>query len=206
MPVTPPLSTLTKKPFNPLTIAAAITLALSSSFAFARGQSVPFEHISTFDVIAGNGSAVAEIVDVSPNGRQLFYTDGDNGEIGFVNIGTPSKPIGDGVVSVGGEPTSLVVRGVQILVAVNTSESFTEPSGKLVVINRRTREIRAEYELGGQPDAIALSSNKQYAAIVIENERDEDLGDGQLPQFPSGGLLIVDLRGLSALGTSILQI
>ena len=34
-----------------------------------------------------------------------------------------------------------------------------------------------------------------YAAIVIENERDEDLGDGAPPQLPAGYLSIVALSG-----------
>ncbi|WP_372795728.1 hypothetical protein, partial [Pontiella sp.] len=43
-----------------------------------------FQHVSTFDVMAGNGSAVAEIVDASKDGTQLVYTDSDNEAIGFV--------------------------------------------------------------------------------------------------------------------------
>lgn len=154
-----------------------------------------FEPVATFDVMAGNGSGVAEIVDVSANGKQLVYTDSSNEEIGFVDINNPAGPVADGVVAVGGEPTSLVIRGRHVLVGVNTSESFTYPSGKLVVVDRHSRSIVAEYELGGQPDSIALAPNKRRAAIVIENERDEDLNDGLLPQYPAGGLLIVDIQG-----------
>lgn len=160
-----------------------------------RDKSNLFAPLATFDVMAGNGSSVAEIIDVTGNGRQLVYTDSGNEEIGFVDISNPSIPQAAGVVAVGGEPTSLVVRGRHVLVGVNTSDSFTEPSGKLVVVDRNRRSIVAEYDLGGQPDSIALSPNQRRAAIVIENERDEDLNDGLLPQYPSGGLLIVDLRG-----------
>ncbi|XOV82862.1 MAG: esterase-like activity of phytase family protein [bacterium] len=154
-----------------------------------------FAPIGTFDVIAGNGSGVAEIVDVSRNNKQLVYTDSDNAQIGFVDIRRPRSPAGMGTVDVGGEPTSLVVLDPLILVGVNTSTSFTQPSGKLVVVHRHTRQIVAEHELGGQPDSLALSPDQKYAAIVIENERDEDLNDGLLPQAPGGQLLIVDLKG-----------
>ena len=154
-----------------------------------------FRWVGTFDVIAGNGSGVAEIVDVGPRNRQLVYTDGSNDAIGFVDIRRPSKPVGEGTVAVGGEPTSLVIRDDHVLVAVNTSASFTEPSGKLVIVDRKTRAIVAEFDLPGQPDSIALAPNKRRAAIVLENERDEDFNDGLLPQFPGGGLLIVELRG-----------
>ena len=49
--------------------------------------------------------------------------------------------------------------------------------------------------LGGQPDSIAVSADGLYAAIVIENERDEELNEGALPQTPAGFLTIVDLLG-----------
>ncbi len=38
---------------------------------------------------------------------------------------------------------------------------------------------------------MALSADKSFLAIAIENERDEDLNDGVIPQMPSGNLKIV---------------
>nr|WP_320016083.1 esterase-like activity of phytase family protein [uncultured Desulfobacter sp.] len=154
-----------------------------------------FQHVGTFDVMTGNGSGVAEIVDVTRNGKQLVYTDSENGAIGFVNISDPANPAGQGTVTVGGEPTSLVILDPLVLVGVNTSESYTNPSGQLVVVHRETRQIVAVHELGGQPDSLAMAPDHKRAAIVIENERDEDLNAGILPQLPSGTLLIVDLQG-----------
>lgn len=154
-----------------------------------------FSAIGTFDVMAGNGSAVAEIVDVTNNGKQLVYTDSEEEAIGFVDISDPANPVGEGTVAVGGEPTSLVVHGPFVLIGVNTSESFTEPSGRLVIMHRHTRRIVAVRELGGQPDSLALAPDRKWLAIVIENERDEDFNDGLIPQPPTGTLLIVDLRG-----------
>jgi len=181
-------------------LCAAVAAAISASPAlgFYGSNGGPFEWVATFDVIAGNGSAVAEIVDATRDGKQLIYTDGDNEQIGFVNISDPDTPSGDGVMDVGGEPTSLVIMDPLVLVAVNTSESFTDPSGKLVVIDRLSRTIVAEHELGGQPDSIALSPNRRFAAIVLENERDEDLDDGLLPQLPSGGLVYFRTKGAPA--------
>jgi len=154
-----------------------------------------FWPVGTFDVMDGNGSSVAEIIDVTTNGKQLVYTDAGNGEIGFVDISDPANPKGEGTVDVGGDPTSLVVLDPLVLVGVNTSESFTNPSGKLVVIHRNTRQIVAEHQLGGQPDSLALAPDRKRLAIVIENERDEDFDVGLIPQLPSGKLLIVNLRG-----------
>ena len=154
-----------------------------------------FQQIGTFDVMAGNGSAVAEIVDVTKNGKQLVYTDSPNESIGFVDISDPCCPTGQGTVNVGGEPTSLVILDPLILVGVNTSPNFDNPSGRLVVVHRNNRKIVAIHELGGQPDSLALAPDRKRAAIVIENERDEDENDGLIPQLPTGKLLIVDLRG-----------
>ena len=49
------------------------------------------------------------------------------------------------------------------------------------------------WELDGQPDSIAVSPDEMYVAIAIENERDEDLGDGEPPQMPPGSLQIVTM-------------
>lgn len=180
-----------------LSVFLCLTIASAASADGDKDRPPPknFIPLSTFDVMAGNGSSVAEIVDVSSNGRQLVYTDSDNGEIGFVDIGNPRHPRGEGTVAVGGSPTSLVVLDPLVLVGVNTSESFTAPSGKLVVVNRHSRRIVAEHDLGGQPDSLALAPDGKRLAIVLENERDEDLNDGLLPQMPSGELAIVDLKG-----------
>ncbi|MCG8550998.1 MAG: esterase-like activity of phytase family protein [Desulfobacterales bacterium] len=182
---------------------AGIILGLCPAAGFAHGHGFmkkfhnkqTFRHVGTFDVMAGNGSGVAEIIDVTGNGKQLVYTDGENGAIGFVNISDPANPMGMGTVAVGGEPTSLVVLDHLVLVGVNTSESYDNPSGRLVVVHRKTRRIVAVHELGGQPDSLALAPDHKRAAIVIENERDEDLNGGIIPQNASGTLLIVDLRG-----------
>lgn len=192
-----PLSGL-RMPRTALCAAVAAAISASPALGFYGNTGGPFEWVATFDVIAGNGSAVAEIVDATRDGKQLIYTDGDNDQIGFVNISDPTAPSGEGVMDVGGEPTSLVIMDPLVLVAVNTSESFTDPSGKLVVIDRNTRTIVAEHELGGQPDSIALSPDRRFAAIVLENERDEDLDDGLLPQLPSGGLIYFRTKGKPA--------
>ena len=40
---------------------------------------------------------------------------------------------------------------------------------------------------------MALSADKSFLAVAIENERDEDLNDGVIPQMPSGNLKIVPI-------------
>lgn len=49
--------------------------------------------------------------------------------------------------------------------------------------------------LGGQPDSVAISPDEKYAAIVLENQRDEDENDGLIPQLPPGQLAVIEVQG-----------
>ncbi|AKG24813.1 hypothetical protein IJ00_23930 [Calothrix sp. 336/3] len=161
-----------------------------------RGSSWQFERIAAFPVYLNNDvkdETVAEIVAASKDGKTLVYTDSQTKKLCFVNITNPAKPEPGGCVQVGGEPTSVAVRGIYALVAVNTSQDFKNPSGKLLAVNIQNRSIAREILLNGQPDSVAVSPDGKYAAIAIENERDEDLGNGAPPQLPGGFLNIVDL-------------
>ena len=161
-----------------------------------------FERVATFPVFENTSvdtDTVAEIVAAARDGTLLVYTDGENGAIGLVDITDPTAPAAEGNVAVGGEPTSVAVFGDYALAAVNTSPSFTAPSGELAIIDLATRRIVRTLVLPGQPDAVAVSPDGRYAAIAIENERDEDVAvdgiEGGLPQPPAGVLAIVDLLG-----------
>lgn len=188
-------------------IAAAMVASLLSIGApaipvEAATDDEGFRRVSTFTVASNNDDAtaetVAEIVSATEDGTLLAYTDGEGDAIGFVDIADPANPTPAGTLDVGGEPTSIVIWGNRALVGINTSESFTEPSGALLVVDLpvggQVPTIRQALPLGGQPDSVALSLDTAYAAIVIENERDEDLGDGELPQAPAGELIIADLN------------
>lgn len=138
----------------------------------------------------------AEIVDVSEDGQTLIYTDSPRGVVGFVDISDAQSPAALGTLDMGGEPTSVAVRGDYALVGVNTSASFTSPSGNLTVVDIASRTIVTTIDLGGQPDSVAVSPDKAYGAIAIENERDEDVDDGQIdlnPQAPAGYLVVADI-------------
>ncbi|MFF5172811.1 esterase-like activity of phytase family protein [Micromonospora sp. NPDC000089] len=153
-------------------------------------------------------ATVAEISAVSEDGRTLVYTDAAAKRIGFLDISRPERPRGLGTLSLAqlgdaeDEPTSVAVVGRYVLVVVNTSPSYTAPSGRLDVIELATRRRVRSFDLGGQPDSIAISHDQRYAAIAIENERDEDATPpghkkGDLPQAPAGFVQIVDLAGRS---------
>ena len=161
-----------------------------------------FNRTATFTVCSQIGAScesddttAAEIVAASVDGMTLVYSNSPKGEIGFVDISDVKAPRALGALAMGGEPTSVTVLGAHALVAVNTSASFTSPSGKLVVVDIATRTVVAEIALPGQPDSVARSKDGKYIAVVIENERDEDLGDGAPPQLPGGSLVIVDVAG-----------
>ena len=168
-----------------------------------QGSDQSFERVATFPVFENNADpsaeTVAEIVDATSDGRTLVYTDAVQGVVGFVDIRRPSDPRPGGTVDVGGSPTSVSVTSRYALVGVDTSPSFTAPSGHLSVVDLRTHAIVATLDLGGQPDSLKISPDGRYLAVVIENQRDEEVTvdgvEGGLPQTPPGLLQVVDLRG-----------
>ncbi|MEM7022049.1 MAG: esterase-like activity of phytase family protein [Pseudomonadota bacterium] len=138
---------------------------------------------------------VAEIVAATPDGMMLVYTDGPGERLGFIDLADPSAPAPADTVDVGGEPTSVTAVGTTALAGVNTSESYTEPSGHVAVIDVAERTVAAQCDLGGQPDSVAASPDGRFLAVAIENERDEDLDDGVIPQLPAGYLAVLELDG-----------
>lgn len=181
-----------------------------------------FQRVGTFANYRNNGSAMAsetvsEIVAATADGRTLVYTDSVMGAIGFTDITDPSnpKPAGKLSLAAGDEPTSVdILDNKYALVAVDSSPSYANPSGYLAVVDILARSVVHTMPLGGQPDAIKISPDRKYAAIAIENERNEDLcvggawtgqevdedvcedgggTPGVLPQAPAGYLVVVDL-------------
>lgn len=144
-----------------------------------------------------DNETVAEIVDASADGMMLAYTDSELEAVGFVDISDEENPTGTGIVELAGEPTSLAFIGDYVAVAINTSEDFVNVSGALNIIDTTSREIVATLDLGGQPDAVSVSPDGTFIAVAIENERDEDLNDGAIPQMPAGTLVVVDSSDVS---------
>ncbi|MGH3964297.1 MAG: esterase-like activity of phytase family protein [Pseudonocardiaceae bacterium] len=185
--------------------AVAVTVGLTGTAQAgpAAGFGVPergerFDRVATLPVFRNSSpdqQTAAEIAAATKDGRLVVYTDSPAERIGFVDLADVAAPRPDGVLPMPGEPTSVKIVGDLALVAVNTSASFTAPSGRLVVVDVRTRAIVAEHDLGGQPDSVDISVEGRYAAVAIENERDEDVNDGAIPQPPAGFLSIVELTG-----------
>lgn len=174
----------------------ALTSVLLATTATVSAAEV-FNRIASFAVGQNNAEAEAsssEIITATDDGLTLIYSDSPAGGIGFVDITDAKAPKAGGFLAMAGEPTSVTVIGGQAYVAVNTSESFTAPSGKLVVVDIASKAIEGEFDLGGQPDSITHNKDKTILAIAIENERDEDVNDGDIPQAPSGFLALVTLE------------
>ncbi|WP_369370308.1 esterase-like activity of phytase family protein [Promicromonospora sp. Populi] len=174
-----------------------------------------FHRLATYPVFqnvpAGTDPAettLAEISAVTDDGKTLVHTDAAARRIGFVDISDPDAPQGLGTLSLAelgsehDEPTSVAVVGDYVLVVVDSSPSFTAPSGRLDIVDLATRTRVRSIDLGGQPDSIAVTHDGAHAVIAMENQRDEDAlpdtgegEEGDLPQAPAGFLQFVDLPG-----------
>ena len=150
---------------------------------------------------------VAEISTVTPDGNTVIYTDATAKRIGFVDIRDPLNPVGMGTLSLeelghaDDQPTSVAAVGEFVLVVVDTTGGdFANPSGRVDIVRVADRTRVHSIDLGGQPDSIAISPDGAFAAIAMENQRDEEFTpqgaeEGDLPQPPTGFLQILTLDG-----------
>lgn len=211
---------LTAAALTAAALVAAGPTATSTAAPTARAAQAAasgwFDRVATYPVFenlpAGvdpTSETVAEISAVTADGRTMIYTDAAGQRIGFLDVSDPAAPRGSGSIDLtqlgdaSDEPTSVAVVGDHVLVVVDTSASFTDPSGRLDVIRISDRTRVRSIALGGQPDSIAVSKDLKYAAIAIENQRDEGLAPsggakGDLPQAPAGFVQVVDLPSPSA--------
>lgn len=194
-------------------VALAVPAATTPSAAAPGSPEGPrsFERTATYPVyknlpadLPASSPTVAEISDVSPDGDTLVYTDAVGKRIGFLDISDPSDPKGAGSLSLAqlgdadDQPTSVAVVGKYVLVVVDTSESYTKPSGRLDVVRLADAKRVRSIDLGGQPDSIDVSGTR--GVVAVENERDEEAkpaggSKGDLPQLPAGFLQVLDLQG-----------
>ncbi|NVK07225.1 MAG: esterase-like activity of phytase family protein [Marivivens sp.] len=189
------------------------SVCFTSILALAAGQAsaeMNFNRIASFATPYNNADASAEssaeIIAASDDGMTLIYTDSPLGVVGLIDITDATNPQAKGNVDMGGEPTSVTVVGNTAYVAVNTSESYTNPSGKLVSLDLADGSITGECDLGGQPDSTAHTHAGDMVTVAIENERDEDLGDGRVGQMPAGYMVTVGLSGDALACDSLMKI
>ncbi|MFC5069288.1 esterase-like activity of phytase family protein [Flaviflagellibacter deserti] len=188
--------------------ATAVALLASTAFTPAVAAEV-FNRVATFPVVNNlpadadkSKPTVSEIISVSEDGKLLVYTDSPRKALGMVDITDPAQPKAAGFIQLEGEPTSVKVVGDRAFAAVNTGENKQNPTGHLATIDIASKKVVSKCDLGGQPDSVAAAADKSFLTIAIENERDEDLSEGAIPQMPSGSLAIVNLKGGEADCTS----
>ncbi len=177
-------------------LSTASALAISAAVAHAEN----FNRIASFPVVSNmaegedtSRETSSEIIAATADGNTLVYTDSPLGVIGMIDLSDAAAPKPLGNVDVGGEPTSVGIIGSTAFVGVNTSESYTEPSGLLKTFDVASGEEIAACDLGGQPDSVAVAKDGSLVAVAIENERNEDLNDGVIPQMPAGHLVLLDV-------------
>lgn len=184
------------------------SLMLTSALAMlaaapALAQEMNFNRIASFPVALNTPEAdetSAEIIAATGDGMTLIYSDSPAGVIGFIDITDPANPVAAGSFALpNGEPTAVSALGQTVFVAENTSESYTAPSGVLHAIDVGSRNVIASCDLGGQPDSTAVAPDGSFITVAIENERDEDLGEGRVPQMPAGYLVIQPLGANGAM-------
>jgi hypothetical protein len=178
-----------------------VTSALALMAAMPALAEMNFNRVATFatpdNMAEGEDRSrvtSAEIISASSDGMTLIYTDSPLGVVGLIDITDPKAPKALGNIDVGGEPTTAKIIGGMAFAGVNTSADYVNTSGKMVVIDLATKAITGECELGGQPDSVAAAKDGSFLAIAIENERDEDLNDGKLPQMPAGYVVKLPIK------------
>lgn len=165
------------------TLAAAAPALAEMNFNRVASFPTPLNMNAGEDI---SRESSAEIITATEDGMMLIYSDSPLGVVGLVDITDPKAPKPLGNLEMGGEPTTTVVIGARAFVGVNTSESYANPSGKLVSIDLMGRKLAESCDIGGQPDSVARAKDGSFVAVAVENERDESLNDGELPQMPAG--------------------
>lgn len=189
----------------------ATALALVLAAIPAAADSV-FKRVASFPVNTNlpadkgqDTETSAEIIAASEDGMMLVYSDSPLGAVGFIDIADPANPKPAGTAMLGGEPTAVAVSGGKVFAGVNTSESYTAPSGHLAIIDMASKAAEKSCDLGGQPDSVAVAPDGAFVAVAIENERDEDLNDGTIPQQPAGSVAIIPLAAGAPDCSAIIQ-
>lgn len=183
---------------QPLVLAALAAVLLSGT---AMAEPL-FNRIATFSVPQNlpadrdpKKKTVSEIIAANGDGTLLAYTDAEQKALGIIDIADPANPKPAGFVPLEGESTSVTILGDKAFVAVVTSgDNFKEPAGHLATVDLKTKQVVAKCDLGGQPDSVTLTKDKGKIVIAIENERDEKLNKGALPQLPAGNLTLIGIK------------
>jgi len=174
-------------PIHSLISASLISTMLWSSAGVAQAQIRSFVPVNRYVV----GGAVAEIIDASPDGNTLVFTNSGDQQIGFVDITDPTNPQPLGTVEVEGEPTSVAITpdgryaiaAVLSLIDEEAGQTIADQQpGTLVFIDLATREIVGQVQLLGiGPDSVDISPDGSKVIVAIEDEEDTENLPGSRP-------------------------
>lgn len=147
-----------------------------------------FHRIANFPLarVRAEGPSAAEIVVGTPDGHQAVYADSIGKGVGFIDIRNPEAPAPLDYLSLDQEPTSLALTEEWVLVVTDDKNS----QGTLVVLDFQTHQEVARHKLPGGPDAIAVSPDKRFAAVAIENE-----SPSGFPAAPPGSVAVFRIEG-----------
>ena len=175
--------------------AAAVALlpsTLSRGVRRPRRRASPggwFERLATYPVFqnvpAGVDPAdetVAEISTVTEDGQTLIYTDAARPAHRVPRHQRPDRARGRRHPRPGRARSTPTTSRPRSPSSATTCSSWStapaatspNPSGRLDIVDLADRTRVRSIDLGGQPDSIAVSTDGAYAAIAMENQRDED--------------------------------
>ncbi len=134
--------------FKTISLAALSSVSLGAVAAMANPY---FDRVNSFAVAQNAPEAEetsSEIIAASEDGSWLVYSDSPAGGIGFIGLADDGSTTANGFLTLDGEPTAVSVIGDYVFAGVNTSESYTAPSGHIAVINAKKPKNRGNLRLG----------------------------------------------------------
>jgi hypothetical protein len=178
----------------------SLTSVLALVAGGATAQEMNFNRIASFATVANMAEgedrtreSSAEIITASEDGMTLIYSDSPLGVIGLIDITDPANPQPRGNIALEGEPTAVSALGNTVFAGVNTSESFTDPSGYLLHIDLATGAEAGRCDLGGQPDSTAVAPDGSFVTRRHRERARRGRGRRRVPQMPAGWVAIVPL-------------
>jgi len=168
-----------KKQFLKLLALSVALLGLSAFSAYGKklpGPTINFKPLNSINV-----EGVAEIVDATPDGNTILYTNSEKKEIGIIDITDPQLPNIQSGIPVVGEPTSLSItpdgRYALATVWLNKPEEGQDPPdlnshSALVVIDMQSKSKIGSIDIGFHPDSVKVTeiNGRTVSVIAIENE------------------------------------
>lgn len=144
--------------------------------------------LNNLDVLV---ESLFEIILVMVDGMIFVYSDSLLGVIGLIDIIDFVNLMFKGSIMLDGELIVVLIIGNMVFVGFNIFESYIVLLGVIVVIDFVLGGVIVFCDLGGQLDLIVVVYDGLFVIVVIENECDEDLGDGCVGQVFGGYMVKV---------------